>query len=1570
MNRFLRIALLLCAWLTVTAAVAETLDELKSRLAANTYYRLKSYYNTYAVDAGGKALTIASTSDLTNAWNSIWKIVPYGDGYTLQNVLTENYLNSASADYVPLPISSSPQTFYLKPSSYTASGNYVVLSWTSDARSRTVMHADGSKRIVRWDANTSTASNNASDWTLEPITSINETALEDYRTATTPVQGAYYYIVNNKYTGKRMQSPVTTTAAIAADADATDYRQLWLLEQLSTGEYAFKNVATGLYIQNNAGQSRDFLMGANASPFSLSFSTGNAPFTFSAMGTSYALHAAATASYRIVGWTADSEASQWYLERSTVTPSEVQASVDAMREIQTLIANRLNIVNLLATFFEDAACTQLKTEYQNKSDEELRNAMVSVGLPVLLQDMALRVKNNRWNSYSELANQYEKSFRIATYIPHSDPNKWAQRNDLMRTSFIYSQLTSPTGITASKGDVLCLFVDQEPPTGTTLKAELAIGINRTGRQITLKQGVNFIYVEGTEHVYIHYNIEDVNLRIADLPEIKIHIENGRANGCFDISKHGNEAWRDMLTLKGAGFMQDDEWRMKSKRYTYIFKRSDVEQSETNGDYMYKGEYKGLKGVLTVWDAICEQQLDFLSVDRYAERFNSLLLSVNQADGNLYATNYGIYGVTALRYQNLVESYENSEGAGYWALAHETGHHFQQLFNMQGALESSNNLFSNVGLWKMGSNVSRGMSLPTLIKNCVNSGNSWMDIGLSERMRLYWQLYLYYVELGHKPTFFQELMDKFRSNPMQSGNGRTDFLLFAKYCSEVAGEDLTEFFECYGFFRKTGTSLRIMWGDSFYDNSYAKQYTNVTQEDIDDAKAFMAQFDKKRNNLFFIDDRIRPTENKNIYMLPGAARYGTSGSATPGDVNEVGDLGHFEDFAEEKVAKPHSVQLQGRTFTMTGEDVVGYKVYDENGNLVLLSNRNCFDIPDNLNLATLRVVAAGSDGGDVTVYENGSIKPEYDRYGVDRNFKNTAVIAVSTDESTPEYLYNIYLTTNNTAYLDGNTVKAASTSDRGKYAFYAGTTENTYYIYSATVGKWLGYSDTKDGNNKVILCDTKGSASQWRIVREAIGGTSVDILPMTGTSGWNWYGGISTARTSMGLYNMADANSSWTLQPFDAATTFAENNSRIDDILSHNGAGYPAENSAVRTALLQNLADYQASYAAFKTASEAWEASQTQENQTAMMTAYGAFLTAGNNLKTATNNYISATTDITMPENGKIYRIRYVHNKRALTHHQMPDDVQTHNITLAPCTDARSLWVCQYNADGTFYFASLIGNGCISVLEDGSAGTLSDRGRNFTAARGSKFGTLYLRTGGYSLMGATAKNYLVTTTAEQVAASNTTQSTDFYFEEVADSAYALSVKEGSNGNLSTLHLPYAVILPEGVVTYSTTRLSEKLRLNKHTLSANAEGKTILPAYTAVILSSQEGGTLQLHPAMSSSATIQTGMEGTISRVPNDQLQLSTYNYYAMTQVNGVFLMRKIRNAAIPANKAYYRIAIGAAGAPPMSLDFIFEDETTNIGVVKDENAEKNDKMYDLSGRRIKQKPARGIIIMEGKKVIQR
>ena len=57
--------------------------------------------------------------------------------------------------------------------------------------------------------------------------------------------------------------------------------------------------------------------------------------------------------------------------------------------------------------------------------------------------------------------------------------------------------------------------------------------------------------------------------------------------------------------------------------------------------------------------------------------------------------------------------------------------------------------------------------------------------LNDRTRMYWQLWLYYVELGHKPTFFNELFDKFRENPIDFSNAKTDFLRFAQFCSEIA-----------------------------------------------------------------------------------------------------------------------------------------------------------------------------------------------------------------------------------------------------------------------------------------------------------------------------------------------------------------------------------------------------------------------------------------------------------------------------------------------------------------------------------------------------------------------------------------------------------------------------------------------------------------------------------------------------------------------------------------------------------------------------------------------------------------
>lgn len=1550
--------LLLLFSIAIGTTHGESLQEMKTRLSQNTYYRLKSHYNTYVIDAGGTTATISATGDLTNAWNSIWKIVQNGDGYTLQNVWTGKYLNNAASNDTPLATTDAAMKYYLRPSSFTHSNNYVVLSWTAEFSGLTVMHADRYGNVVRWHANTSTTENNASDWILEPISSIDQTAMETYRSAIKPEAGAYYYIRNKHYPTRRMQSPATMTAAIAEQEDATEYRQLWFVEATGDGQYAFKNVVTGMYLQNNAGRSADFVMGTTASPFKLVFSTGTAPWSFSAKGTSLALHAAQTQSYHVVGWDANAEASQWYLEKSSVTAAEIQAVQEAMQRFRNLDNNRAQYTTLLAKFFDDAACTQLKTAFKNLSDNALKSAMQADGLPEILQEMAVRVKNDKWNANNTLANTYEKSFRIAIYDPQSDPVKWANDQKLMRTSFRYSQLTTPSGITADKGNVVCLFVDQNAPAGTTLEAELAYNIDRTGRRFTLKQGVNFLYAERQEHIYIRYNVDNTDLLLADLPKIKVHIENGRANGYFDTARHKQKAWDEMQSLKSEGFMQDRVWRMKSKRYTYIFSLEEVEKSRSKGEWHYHGNDMGLEGVLGKWDEICDQQLDFLSVERYADRFNCVLLSLPESGGGLYATTYGIYGIGVLNYTLLAENYENSEGAGIWGLAHETGHHFQQLYDMRGTLESSNNLFSIVAMWKTGTNVSRGMSLPSLIRNTVNAGNSWMDLGISERMRLYWQLYLYYVELGHKPTFFKELMDKFRDVPMVGGEAKTDFLRFAKFASDVAQEDLTDFFEFYGFFRKTGEHINIKWGDPFYDTNYAKIYTNVRQEDIDEAKAYMAKYATKRNNLFFIDERVRKSEAKNEYMLPGASRYGTSSTATPGDVNEMGDGGHFTDYLNPQPAQPISVQVNDRTFSMVGEHVMGYKVYDATGALVFVSNKNVFDLPSTINLATAKIVAAGADGKDVMVYNNGAIVAQYDKLVVSPEFSNTAGLALSVNVSQPEYTYNIYVTPNPASYVGANTVVASSEATRGKFAFFPGTGVGTYYILSTTTGKWLGYSDANAGDDRITLNDTQGQASQWRVERENPTVNSFDISPIFSDLGWNWHGGVNKAsRKSMGLYSKTDNHSSWTFVPTDVTTEYTTAANKADLLLQQQGVGYPTATSNVRNELKKQLAQLQTAYRTWTIASD----------PTAKANALSAINTVILQLSTAAASFINERTDITMPENGKIYRIKSAMNDYAMTLHRMPDNAAEHNVTMAPCLDARSYWVCQTNADGTFYLAALKGNGTLNITTTASGATLADNGANLNAARGNRFGTLYLRSGGHTFMRTTAATYLQTTTDVQTNATATDKSSDFYFEEVTDSAFTLNIRSGSNGNLASVHLPYAVELPADVKVYAVTPKDDKLRLDEREPVVGMSGERILPAYTPVLLSAPTDGNIALHPAPSSTASISTGMLGTISAVSNSNLQLSTYHYYALTQRSGAFVMRLIGKANLPANKAYYRSSVAITPAPPTSLDLVFDEKTTGIDSPK--TKQMSGRAYDLKGRPVGNTNARGVLIIDGKKVVK-
>ena len=109
------------------------------------------------------------------------------------------------------------------------------------------------------------------------------------------------------------------------------------------------------------------------------------------------------------------------------------------------------------TFFEDAACTRLRGEYQAMTDDELTAALSAAGMPDFMTPIALKLKNGGWAAY-------EQDFRIHDYPAYSDAGYW---NNLLRATG-GSYMGNPTGIYVKDSEPLYVFVDDDVPSDATL----------------------------------------------------------------------------------------------------------------------------------------------------------------------------------------------------------------------------------------------------------------------------------------------------------------------------------------------------------------------------------------------------------------------------------------------------------------------------------------------------------------------------------------------------------------------------------------------------------------------------------------------------------------------------------------------------------------------------------------------------------------------------------------------------------------------------------------------------------------------------------------------------------------------------------------------------------------------------------------------------------------------------------------------------------------------------------------------------------------------------------------------
>ncbi len=619
-------------------------------------------------------------------------------------------------------------------------------------------------------------------------------------------------------------------------------------------------------------------------------------------------------------------------------------------------------------------------------------------------------------------------------------------------------------------------------------------------------------------------------------------------------------------LKQYGFFNDDVIRLKSKHTIHSLSLSGVEEQQKQGNWFYNGEDKGITGVLGKWDWVHELEQEYFRPEQFEGRFNCLMFSTDAA--GLYAFPYGTFiGTvsTTFSYKEWAKGGQYDDGGNLWAVVHETGHHYQKLFNLARCLESSNNLWSNIALWKRGASVSRLQAPQKLFNRFNNKNYSWLDMDLGDRTRMYWQLWLYYVELKHKPDFFKDLFAKFRENPINFSNAKTDYLRFAQYCSEVAQEDLTEFFDFYGFFNKVGNNVTYKYNDDFYDKAYGGATINISQEDIDACKTAMAKFPKKNTNLIFIDERIRKTPATYEGHKEGEMRWGTIGGMDPGDNRVFGDVGHYEDFGNDKqagtTAAPHSVLLDGRTVRIQGTGAVGYKVYDETGKLVMVANANDFLIPEKLDLSKISIKVIGGSRNEVEVIKNGEVLPAYKKRFT---FDNPANLTLSEGKTSPlgrYYIRRHEAVDGKFYYLTQDGHPTDQIEKAGQFLVAASRISGEYNIYSVGKQQWISYDPNKNywgylsygyGEPNLFRWSNEMTQAQtWKIIHE--NNYYKIALQKDQNVFWNWHGGINL-NNSIGYYNQKnDGGSRWDFVPADLTTKYLALVKHADSIMVRDAA---------------------------------------------------------------------------------------------------------------------------------------------------------------------------------------------------------------------------------------------------------------------------------------------------------------------------------------------------------------------------------------------------------------------------------
>ena len=810
--------------------------------------------------------------------------------------------------------------------------------------------------------------------------------------------GKVYNIVNVAYNTQSLAITPSEYITIVPTNQAGS-EQLWYVEGDENKGYTLRSLCSGYYLRSSNGQSVKWTMVStpDANCYFKCYTAENG-HTFRAMNTNYdnhSMHLATSQGSHIVGWASSASATQWTINEVSVTADQLTALLDKAGEVAGAVNNVTTYQTALNNLFSDKACTQLKKSFASE-DAVTSDADYQV-LPEALKQMVLKVYKDSWaennydNSKAGWDANYAMKYRVQLYEPYNEPMCASTALGLNW----HTNMNNPTGIFANVQDVLYVMVEGTIKDGAHLYLASCKGHNKLGgynEGVQLHEGLNVIpsFEEGCNY-FINYVVETFDTSngkrghqakarpLSEFPDLKIHIEGGYINGYWN--KMG-----DALYLGSDGNQGDTnaDWDYIAARATqtdvtvlgeYItlqFPLYDALNSEGGTERGLDHYYTGkdlIESSINEWDNVMMWERILLGVlsqettedasknpmSPYSSSPNVVSYTGNDSE---FPTGYGdYYNVHGLSFgtpsgymygsgdhcgyhfntmQSIMVEILTSAGS-HWGPAHEIGHQHQNLLNMRGLTEVTNNLFSNVVYWYFGETTSRVNDTEGALSNVLSAynteGSDFFTNNIWAQTHMYYKMFLYYHVLGHNPKFYPRLFEMLRQDPMTieyNQSGAKSLLHFYKKCCYAAGEDLTEFFRAYGFFR--------VMKERFVGDYYNAVY-NQTQEEIDAAikeiKGWAKANDEVKENIsvLFIND---DTDDEILSHKGGVlTQYDASNSAA---------VGSYATFGEEfNKAADYGCSLSGNTATMNGDGGVGYAIFNEKGEIIAFSDKPDFAV---------------------------------------------------------------------------------------------------------------------------------------------------------------------------------------------------------------------------------------------------------------------------------------------------------------------------------------------------------------------------------------------------------------------------------------------------------------------------------------------------------------------------------------------------------------------------------------------------------------------------------------------------